>query len=390
MKQTKRAADLLIIGGGVLGAFHAYHAQRRGLSVVLLERSAAPRGASVRNFGQIVPSGLDHHWQTYGRTSLQIYESIQSQLDISARCQGTIYIASDDDELSLLEELHVINSANDYSSHLWTPAQCMARYPQLRSEYCRGGLFFPEELSVNPRVMLQQLHRYLSQNAKYECHFNTCVQQLVTKADSSITANTTDGRSFVTAKAVLCCGHEFRTLFPDLFRASDMQLVKLQMLRLSPQPQSNLPGNILTGLSIRRYEAFSQCPSWSKIKAREPQNEFAKKWGVHILFKQEADGRIILGDSHEYAEAGERDSLGFDFRTDINDFFISEGKKIFDFPSWDIERSWYGIYSQTNHASGIFVKTVDRNIHIATGIGGKGMTSSAGFSKHNLQEIYND
>ena len=381
--------DLLIIGGGVLGAFHAYHAQRRGLSVVVLEKSSAPVGATVRNFGQVVPSGMDQHWQQFGRESLEIYSSIQQQFDISVLQLGSIYLASDEDELTLLQELYAIDAANDYSSELWTQRQCLAKYPQLRSDYCRGGLYYPDEVSVNPRLMIHQLHRYLQQQPGYSLHLLSCVCELQ-DVDDEVEARTTDGRTFRAQRAIVCGGSEFRLLFPDVFAASDLTAVRLQMLRLKAQSNVQLPGNVLTGLSIRRYESFSQCPSWADIKSRESGDSFEKKWGVHILFKQEADGGIILGDSHEYAPAIQADELNFDLRQDINDFFLQEGRRIFDLPSWEVESAWSGVYCQTSHPSGIFTKTMGNNIHIVTGIGGKGMTSSAGFAKHQLQEIYND
>ena len=113
---------------------------------------------------------------------------------------------------------------------------------------------------------------------------------------------------------------------------------------------------------------------------------FWKAWGVHLLFKQEVDGSIIVGDSHEYASVKNRDAIGFDLRDDINRYFIDEGKKILDLPHWDVESSWAGLYCQTKHESGIFQKTIDGRIHIVTGIGGKGMTSSPGFSKHHIAQ----
>ena len=64
--------DLIIIGGGVLGTFHAYHALKNGLTVTLFEKDKQPLGATVRNFGQVVPSGMDIKWQQYGRESLRI------------------------------------------------------------------------------------------------------------------------------------------------------------------------------------------------------------------------------------------------------------------------------------------------------------------------------
>lgn len=387
------SADLLVIGGGVLGTFHAYHALARGLKVILLEKNAAPRGATVRNFGQVVPSGMDQTWQRFGRESLEIYNAIQAQADISIRQQGSIYIASDEEEQTLIEELHVINQSADYESELWNSEKCHRRYPQLRPDYCRAGLFFPQEVSVDPREMVFKLHRFLAEDPNFQSHFQSCVSQLSVQENGQskvVKATTANGQTFSAAKAIVCSGSEFQLLFPEHFRASNLIAVKLQMLRLSPQPKSVLPGNVLTGLSIRRYESFSQCPSWEKIKSNEPKESFAKKWGVHILFKQETDGSLVLGDSHEYANVKNFDDLGFDLRSEINEFMLAEAAKIFDLPSWELEAAWAGIYCQTNHPSGIHTQTIDDHIHIVTGIGGKGMTSSAGFSKHHLGEIYND
>ncbi|WP_425399370.1 TIGR03364 family FAD-dependent oxidoreductase [Aeoliella sp.] len=379
--------DLLVIGGGILGAFYAYHAVKRGLRVVLVERTAAPQGASVRNFGQVVPSGMNHEWQTLGRESLKIYHSIHQQWPLPMRQLGSIYLASDREEMTLLEELHQRNTAVDYPSELWTAQQCRDRYPQLRSDYCRGGLYFPEELSVTPRLLIERLHGYLREQPGFQCFFRTCVAELQ-PSSNGVTVVTTDGHTVRAEKVMLCCGAELQLLYPQVFRESDIELVKLQMLRLEPQPQATLPGNVLTGLTIRRYESFSECASWSAIKAREPKESFDKRFGIHMLFKQEPDGGIIVGDSHEYVPA--REEFSFELRGDVNDYFLAEGRKIFDLPSWNVEAAWYGVYCQTSHPTGIFTKEVEPNIHIATAIGGKGMTSSAGFAQHDLRSIYRD
>ncbi|MST31465.1 FAD-dependent oxidoreductase, partial [Acidimicrobiaceae bacterium USS-CC1] len=48
---------VVVVGGGVLGTFHAWEAVRRGFEVVHVEREAGARGATVRNFGLIWVSG---------------------------------------------------------------------------------------------------------------------------------------------------------------------------------------------------------------------------------------------------------------------------------------------------------------------------------------------
>lgn len=380
--------DILVIGGGVLGTFHAFHALNKGLNVALFEKNSFPSDATVRNFGQIVPSGMNPKWQAYGQKSLEIYQSIQQKFDIGIRQNGSIYIASDDEELQLIAELHQINRQNNYPSQLLSAAQCRAKYPSLRASYAKGGLFFGQELSANPRLLISRVQQYLAQNPRFFHHPATLVSAVeATSGKCSVQDHC--GNTYTAGKVIICSGSDFKTLYPHLFLQSDLEVVKLQMLRLKAQTNVLIPGNILTGLSIRRYESFADCPSFAEIKSKENNNTFCKKWGIHLLFKQETDGTIILGDSHEYADAKDADTLSFDLSTDINEYFIEEGKKIFHLDNWNIETQWPGFYTQCKQHD-IYQHSPHPNIHIATGIGGKGMTASAGFSFYNLNKILNN
>ena len=378
--------DLIVVGGGVLGTFHAYHAVNKGLKVALLEKDAKPQGATVRNFGQVVPSGMDSKWQLYGRESLNIYKHIQSKFDISVRQEGSIYIASNEEETQLLLELNAINLANSYTSKLLTKEECFEMYPGLRADYVKMGLFFPEEVMVEPRLMIGKLQAYLE-----EVGVDVFMNKTVVECNALtnwVQVHTTDNTSLSAAKVIICNGSDFKTLYPSLFAESDLIVSKLQMMQTKHQPNYKLPSSILTGLSIRRYEAFSECPSYASIKAKENSEAFEKKWGVHILFKQATDGSVIIGDSHEYAPAARMDHLGMDLNMDIDNFILKEAKKIFDLPTYQIQNRWYGLYSQCKEED-IYQHTLDRNIHIVTGIGGKGMTGSAGFAKENINSIFN-
>lgn len=138
--------DAVIVGGGVLGTFHAYHALELGLKVCLVEKDAYPKGATTQNFGQVVPSGMNTKWQQFGRESLRIYKGIQSRFDISIRQNGTVYLASNEEEEQLLVELGAINSSNGYESQLLTRHQCLEKYSGLRTDYVTAGLFFLKKL----------------------------------------------------------------------------------------------------------------------------------------------------------------------------------------------------------------------------------------------------
>tara|TARA_R110002051_G_scaffold251104_2_gene310469 strand:- start:1435 stop:2589 length:1155 start_codon:yes stop_codon:yes gene_type:complete len=382
----KQKYDLIVVGGGILGTFHAYHAKQKGLKVAIIEQSLSPQGATVRNFGQVVPSGMNTKWQTYGRESLKIYKEIQAKFNISVRQEGSVYLASNEEEVQLIEELAVLNKNNDYTSIVLTKEECMKNYAGLKSDYIKAGLFFPDEIIVEPSIMIQKVHSFLKQEGM-DFFFNTKIIQC-DDLINGVVLTASSGVTFLSAKVIICNGSDFQTLYPSIFKDSDLIVSKLQMMSTKKQKNYSLKGSILTGLSIRRYEAFEECSSYKSIKEKEDQNSLEKKWGVHILFKQANDGSIILGDSHEYATAAKSDTLGFDLNMDIDNFIIQEAKKIINLPSYKIKHRWFGIYSQCEQKD-LYQNKIGENIHIVTGIGGKGMTGSPGFSKENINTIYN-
>lgn len=379
--------DVAIVGGGILGTFHAYHALELGLKVCLLEKDAYPQGATTQNFGQVVPSGMNSKWQKLGRESLRIYKDIQSQFDISIRQNGTVYLASNEEEEQLLVELRAINNNNDYASRMLTKGECMDQYPGLRKEYVKAGLFFPDEVTVEPRTMIHRLQEYLTTQKGLTMKTHFTVVSCERNGDWT-TVRSTSNEVVLAKKVIICNGSDFKNLYPEVFAQSDLEVSKLQMMQTKPQKDYSLKGSILTGWSIRRYEAFHECPSFAQVKQNEPADSLQKKWGVHILFKQAMDGSVILGDSHQYADVDKMEDLGYDLDMDIDHFMLEEAKKIMELPTYEIQRRWYGMYSQCK-TSDIFQKTIDEHIHIVTGIGGKGMTGSAGFAKKNIATIFN-
>lgn len=381
--------DLIIVGAGALGTFHAYHAARRGQRVLLLEKDNRPVGSTVRNFGQIVPSGLSGRWFDYGRRSLEIYREIQAQADITVRQNGSLYIASNEAELNLANELFDRRLKDGYRSELLFPSQILSRYPSLNPDYVWGGVFFPDELSVEPDRMIYRVIDFMVEKYGLIYQPNSAVIGCQS-ANGRATVTLAGGTQHAGERVLICSGYEFRLLYPNLFASSGLVVSKLQMMQTVPMPRIKLRGNILTGLTIRRYEAFTECPSYASVAAALPAHlAELEKWGIHILFKQATDGSFIIGDSHEYAPANRIDDLGFDTNDAINALILKEAKRIVTFPVGKISRTWAGFYAQPDRRTadrrtapdGIFTYDIDEHIQIITGIGGKGMTSAAGYTE---------
>jgi D-hydroxyproline dehydrogenase subunit beta len=375
--------DLIIVGSGILGTAHAYHAANKGLKVLILEKDNFPVGSTVRNFGQAVPSGMAGKWFGYGVKSLKFYQDIQQQTEISVRKNGSIYIASDDDEWLLANELYNHHQTTGYQCNLLSKRQCLDMYPELKVDYVKGAIYFPEEVSVEPNLLIYKLLGFLKEQKSVVVKYNSLVVSCEERYDKVVVRTASD-EHFFASKILVCSGYNFNILFPKIFQTSGLIVSKLQMLQTIPMSNVLLAGNILTGLSIRRYESFEALPSYKNITTPEHYVEL-KKWGIHILFKQAIDGSIIIGDSHEYAPVGKTDELGFDTKELIDELILKEAQRIVHFPVRKIARKWAGFYAQ--HPDEIFEYRVSDNIHICTGIGGKGMTSSLGFAEISLENI---
>jgi FAD dependent oxidoreductase TIGR03364 len=380
-----REAEVIVVGAGVLGTFHAYFAARKGYRTLLIERNALPDDASTRNFGMIAPSitAVGSDWAAFARASAEIYRGIQGAHDITARETGSLYLASTSTEDAVLQEYAAGSDPDDRCSYLEASA-ALARYPFVRPSYCAGALLLPRDLTLDPRHMLPRLIPYVVEHGPVEYLPHTTITR-VERAGQACRAIAAGGEVFQGDRVIICSGAEYRTLFPDLLRDSGLRLCKLQMMQTVPLPGLRLAHALLSGWSIRRYPGFAACPSHARLQ-EEPMDEYLRAHGIHVLCKQTADGSVVLGDSHEYAVLG--DAAPLQERTDpsINAAILRAARTMLDLPSWDLSAQWNG-YFLVHPERQVYTETIDGLIHVVTGIGGKGMTTGPAFARAHVDAL---
>lgn len=376
--------DLAIVGAGILGTFAAYHAIQRGWSVLLLESGTEAKGASVRNFGQVVASGMAlNGWRAIGDRTLHHLHEINKQTALPLRENGSLYIASDEQEMQLLEEMQQLNDAAGYQSRLLSLHESSELIQPLNKSYAKGGLFFSGDATVESPKLLLALQKVLMQSGR--CDYRPAqLVQAVDEDDSGCSLRITDGGVYRANDVLLCCGHQLNRLFPQILQTPAMRICKLQMMDTNPISSVKLHCNLLTGLSIRRYDAFHSCPSYASLVASEYQQQLQAE-GIHLLFTQRPDGSLIIGDSHHYTSAFDVDSLDYHSDQRVNQLILSEAQRVLGIPELSIHRYWNGYYSQ--HDNSILATRVHNRIHAVTGIGGKGMTCSGGFTELVIQQL---
>src|SRR5712691_7960888 len=93
-------ADVVIVGGGVIGCACAHELARQGATVVLIERAELAAGASGRNHGLLL-APLDPIMVPMAAASTEVYEEVGPRAPLSLRLDpkpcGLLLLALDDD-----------------------------------------------------------------------------------------------------------------------------------------------------------------------------------------------------------------------------------------------------------------------------------------------------
>jgi glycerol-3-phosphate dehydrogenase len=149
-----KRADVVVIGGGVVGCAIARELCRYSLTVVLLERAPdVATGTSKANSG-ILHAGFDAEPGTWkARLNVRgsrLYRAISEELGIPRRRVGSLVVARDEAQLGGIEELRRRGVENGLTGlALWRRDELLAHEPNLSSDLA-GALWAPTAAVVCP------------------------------------------------------------------------------------------------------------------------------------------------------------------------------------------------------------------------------------------------
>jgi FAD dependent oxidoreductase TIGR03364 len=353
---------VVIAGGGVLGTMHAVAARRRGFEVLQLEREAEARGASVRNFGLVWVSGRKAGPELdLALRARALWAGLGAEVPgLGFRAAGSLTLAAGDAELALLKEAVTLPDAERRGFELLDPAAVRAVNPALRGEFA-GGLLCRADAIVEPRQVLAALRGYLAGDG-YEWRPGREVTEIAPNAVRDHTGAWHRGDL-----VVLCPGAAPAGLAGP---APGVRRVRLQMMQTEPMAQ-RVTTALADGDSLRYYPAYD-LPGRAQLP---PQQAAAARARAQLLLVQRADGRLTIGDTHEYAEP-----FAFDLDEDAYDHLRARAEALLGAPIPRVRRRWAGVYSEVSPeaaAHALYHRAeVEPGVVLVTGPGGRGMTCS--------------
>jgi sarcosine oxidase subunit beta len=154
-----KTSDIVIIGGGIMGASAAYHlAERGGVSVTLLEKD--------EQFGQgstgLCAGGIRHQFSTAVNINLSI-ESIQMMerfpeeigQDIDLKLVGYLFILDDEQDMARFRANVALQNSLGVPSRVLSVAEIAERVPLLNLDGVVGGTFYERDGLADPNSIVQ-------------------------------------------------------------------------------------------------------------------------------------------------------------------------------------------------------------------------------------------
>ena len=231
-----KSADVVIIGGGIIGAATAYYLAKRGMSVALVEKGRIAGEQSSRNWGWCRQQDRDEAEIPLIMESLRIWDNLGTEIgaDTGFRRTGVLYVTQDPQELAKWERW--MEKARKYQlhSHLLSAAEAQAMTPGCDAKWI-GGLHTPSDGRAEPSMAGPAIAT-AARKLGATIHQNCAARGLETEG-GAVSGVVTEHGTIRTRKA-LCAGGAWSSMFCRRHGIDLPQLtVRASVLRTEAAPE---------------------------------------------------------------------------------------------------------------------------------------------------------
>ena len=153
----EHSADVVVIGGGVIGASVAYYlGQRKAGRVVLLEKGQLGEGSTSRCVGGIRTQFSTDINIRFSLESLKVFENFEEEFGVKPEFRriGYLFLATTTLDLEIFRENQRLQRKYDIPVELLDPGEIRKGWPYLRVDDILGGTFCAWDGCAGPSEVL--------------------------------------------------------------------------------------------------------------------------------------------------------------------------------------------------------------------------------------------
>lgn len=281
--------DIVVIGGGIIGAAIAYYGAKAGLEITVLEKNELASGTSSRCDGNILAIDKDPGFDSQmSLKSQQLVHELSKDLEqpFEYRNPGSILVCENDEEME--------------AAHKWVQQQKgagldfrMLDRSDLKNESkyfaddLFGGLECKTDSTVNPYMFtFSMFHR--AQELGAMVHIRTEVTNVAKNPSGQFAIETTNGK-FTANKVVNACGVWAPFIGEMLEVTIPIKPRKGQLIVASRQQPIGLRKVMEFGYLISKFGGIRQVDT------------ITEKYGVALVFEPTESQNFLIGSSREFS-----------------------------------------------------------------------------------------
>ncbi len=155
-------AEIVVIGGGIVGCSTAYHLALEGATdVVLLERAQLTSGSTFHAAGLVGQLRSSANITKLAKYSVQLYNSLEAKTGLATgwRANGGLRLACTPDRLIELKRSATTGRSFGLDIEILSPKEAGELWPLMDTADLVGAAFLPGDGQVNPSDITQALAR---------------------------------------------------------------------------------------------------------------------------------------------------------------------------------------------------------------------------------------
>ena len=148
--------DVVIVGGGVMGASAAFHLAEAGVSVLLCEKSELASGSTSKAAGGVRANFSDEFNVALGARSLELFSDFANRpgYEIDLHRPGYLFALTQPDDVKLFERSTTIHHQFGVESRMISPAEAKKISPLLHTDDLLAASFTPNDGHCTPEAVV--------------------------------------------------------------------------------------------------------------------------------------------------------------------------------------------------------------------------------------------
>lgn len=274
-KSLPARADVVIVGGGIVGCSIAYHLGKIGISnTVVLERKQLTSGTTWHAAGLVGQLRASKNLTELAKYTANLFEGLEMETGQATgfKQNGSISIALTEGRME--ELLRGASMAKNFglAVDVISTAEINERVPHYNMEGVKGGVFLPKDGQVNPIDVTQALASG-ARSRGGKIFENTKVTRILVAKGKAVGVETSDG-TIMADKVVIASGMWSRELGRNI--GVNIPLHACEHFYIVSEPIAELPRNMPVVRVPDECTYYKEDAGKLMVGAFEPK---AKAWG---------------------------------------------------------------------------------------------------------------